>query len=127
MRQNRLARSRTVSFNFTSGGAAYTSCLNGELEVDELIPWTKIESVAAFKRDVFSYDLICIGLETSAFSYEINEEMVCWTAFLKELPRYLPGCLEADDWYEAVRLPPFTRNWTILYTRETTSDLAAGA
>jgi hypothetical protein len=127
MRHNRLARSRTVSFNFTSGGVVYTSCLNGELEVDELIPWTKIELVAAYKRDVFSYDLICIGLDISAFSYETNEEMVCWTAYLKELPKYLPGCLGADDWYEAARLPPFARNWTILYTRETTSDPAARA
>jgi hypothetical protein len=121
--RGRLARSRQVSFNFNSDGVTYNSWINGEPETDELIPWTKIEKIAAFKRDIYAYDLICIAFETADFTYEINEEMVSWPAFVKEIATHLPGCLKAEEWYEAVRLPPFETNRTVLYQRSAASDL----
>ncbi|MGA3045855.1 MAG: hypothetical protein ABSD67_04490 [Terracidiphilus sp.] len=92
-----------------------------------MIPWTKIEIVAAFKRDLYAVDLICIAFETADFVYEINEEMVCWAAFVGEIATHLPGCLKAEDWYQAVTLPAFKTNWTVLYSREVASNLRPGS
>jgi hypothetical protein len=117
IQRSRLTRARQVSFNFNSDGVTYTSGINDELENDQLIPWTNIENVAAFKRDLYAYDLICIAFETAEFAYEINEEMTCWPAFVAEISTHLPGCLKAEEWYLAVMLPAFKTNWTVLYSR----------
>lgn len=127
IQRRRLARTRQVSFNFNSDGVTYTSWINGELENDQLIPWTNIEKVAAFKRDLYAVDLICIAFETAEFVYEINEEMVSWPAFVKEIATHLPGCLKAEEWYQSVMLPAFKTNWTVLYSRELASNLTPGA
>jgi hypothetical protein len=127
IQRGRLARARQVSFNFNSDGLTYSSWFNAELEYEHLIPWTKIEKIAAFKRDCYTVDLICIAFETSDFVHEINEEMVSWPAFVKEIATYLPGCLKAEEWYEAVMLLAFETNLTVLYSREVASNLRLGA
>lgn len=127
IQQGRLARARQISFNFNSDGVTYNSWINGEPENEQLIPWTKIEKIAAFKRDCYAVDLICIALETANCVYEINEQMVSWSAFIEEIASYLPGCLRAEEWYEAVMLPAFKTNWTVLYSREVASNLGPGA
>jgi hypothetical protein len=117
IQRGRLARARQVSFNFNSEGVTYSSWINGEPEIEQLIPWAKIEKVGAFKRDFYAVDLICIAFETADFVYEINEDMVCWPAFVEKIATHLPGCLKAEDWYQSVMLPAFKTNWTVLYSR----------
>jgi hypothetical protein len=123
IQRGQFARARQVSFNFNSEGVTYNSWINGKPEIDEFIPWSEIEKIAAFKRDFFAYDLVCIAFETADFVYEINEEMVCWPAFVEGISTHLPGCLKAGEWYEAVMFPAFKTNLTVLYSREVTSDL----
>jgi hypothetical protein len=127
IQRGRLARARRVSFNFNSDGVTYSSWINSELEYERLIPWTKIEKIAAFKRDLYTVDLMCIAFETSDFVYEINEEMVSWAAFVTAIATHLPGCLKVEEWYQAVMLPAFETNQTVLYSREATSNLRPGA
>lgn len=127
IQQRRLARARKVSFNFNSEGVTHSSWINGKLESERLIPWTNIQKVAAFKRDCYTVDLICIAFETPDSVYEINEEMASWPAFVQEIATHLPGCLKAEEWYEAVMFPAFETNRTMLYSREATLNLGLGA
>jgi hypothetical protein len=127
MPQNQPVRSRTISFNFTSDGLTYTTWINGAIDAEEWIPWTKIERVVAFKRDLFAYDRMCIAFDASDITFEINEEMVCWSAFVKEMPKFLPGCLNVDAWYDTVMHPAFATNRTVLYSRNSATGPAPAA
>ena len=37
--------------------------------------WTEITRVITFKRDCFGCDLICLGIDVEALSFEVDEEM----------------------------------------------------
>lgn len=125
--QIQVARSRTVSFNFSSEGITYAAWINGTFEAEERIPWARIDRVVAFKRDLFAHDRMCIAFDASGFTFEINEEMVCWAAFVNEMPKFLPGCLNVEAWYDAVMHPAFATNGTILYSRNSGTGPALGS
>jgi hypothetical protein len=81
------------------------------------VPWSDVVSVSAFKRDIYTYDLICIALETAEGCLEVNEDMEGWGAMVDALPEHLPGTPDNTEWWEKVALPPFVTNWTTLFTR----------
>jgi hypothetical protein len=79
--------------------------------------WNEVVSVFAFKRDIYSYDLIRFAFETAEGCVEVGEDMEGWRTLIDTLPDYLPGILAERDWFEKVALPPFATNWTTLFTR----------
>jgi hypothetical protein len=85
------------------------------------LEWDEVTSVVAFKRDVFTVDLICLAFNTADRVCEINEEMIGYKALVKHLPTFLPGCLQHDDWFQRVAFPAFVPNATEIYSRPANS------
>jgi hypothetical protein len=83
-----------------------------------MIRWNSIQLAVAFKRDIFSQDLVCLGLELQPQgTVELNESMIGWSELLKALPDYLPGALPVDEWLPRVILPPFELSRMEIYRR----------
>jgi hypothetical protein len=80
------------------------------------VKWSEVNGIVAFKRDLYSVDLICMGFTTAEGSVEVNEEMEGWEALTDALPLYLPGTPSPADWWNGVVQPPFAANPTILFT-----------
>jgi len=55
------------------------------------IKWQDVTSISAFKRDLFSYDLICMVIRVGTLEFEFDEEMNGWQSAIEALPKYLPG------------------------------------
>jgi hypothetical protein len=99
-------------------GATVTSrSLDGDSKVEE-IRWAEVVEVAAYKRDCFSVDLMCVALIGHENALEVSEGMKGWNELLDNLNEYLPGCRNKDTWYQEVMLPPFKENRTIIFRRQ---------
>ena len=98
-----------------SGLAVTTFRSNGSAETTHL-NWNEINGAVAYKRDIFSMDLLCVGFSTPDGSIEINEEMDGWSALTETLPAYLPGTPKPKEWMDKVIHPAFAANPTILFS-----------
>lgn len=70
------------------------------------IEWSLIAEICVFKRDCFSYDVICLGIriDESDNFVEVAEDFPGYRLFVAEIERrYL---LEAD-WWRKVAFPAF--------------------
>jgi hypothetical protein len=84
--------------------------------------WSEISRIIGFKRDCYTVDLICLGVETiRGTTIEINEEISGWSDLLEALSKYLPGFLKYEEWFESVAFPAFKTNARTLFHRA--SDL----
>ena len=81
------------------------------------VAWTDVTGAAAYKADLGFLDLICVAIFTDTGSLEINEEMDGWEKLIEELPAHLPGFPRASSWFEKVAQPPFSTNFTRLYSK----------
>jgi len=79
--------------------------------------WSEVESVLAYKRDVWAFDLICLRFSTAKSEFEANEEMAGWSDLVEVLPQFLPGLPSFADWWGRVAQPPFAPCVTTLYKR----------
>lgn len=80
--------------------------------------WADVFRVVAFKRDVFSADLICMEIQDRVgSSIEINEQMEGWKELVAMLPEYLPEFPQFEQWFLRVAQPPFRPCPTELYRR----------
>jgi len=80
--------------------------------------WTEISRIAAFKRDLFATDCVCMMiLRQDDIGIEVNEEMKGWSEFTQALPTYLPGCKSWSDWFIAITIPAFATNETEIFSR----------
>ena len=79
--------------------------------------WNEIEAVYAFKRDLFSVDLICLSFKKSAKEeyYEINEDMVGYHDLIEAMPTHLPGF--NGEWFSTVAFPAFKTNQQVIWRR----------
>ena len=81
------------------------------------ILWSEIVRVTAYKRDLFSIDLICVFLSrVDDTGLEIHEDMNNWKDFIAALPKYLPGCMPAESWFPKVASPAFATNLMELFS-----------
>ena len=67
------------------------------------LEWHDVSAVLAYKRDLYSVDLICLGFVTPEGTIEVDEEMQGWSQMLEELPSRLPGVPPVSDWWERER------------------------
>jgi hypothetical protein len=81
------------------------------------LKWHNVTAVLAYKRDIYAFDLICLGFGTANGSIEVNEEMLGWSQLLEELALRLPGTPPASDWWKRVAQPPFAPSVTALFKR----------
>ena len=79
--------------------------------------WQEIEEVRAFKRDLFSIDLICLVFKKSGIDeyYEAHEEMAGYHDLLEAMQKHLPKFTLV--WMFDVSVPAFKRNERIIWTR----------
>lgn len=84
---------------------------------DAVCEWRQVESVIAYKRDLFAVDRIqlYINLDNGS-AVEVHEEMAGWKELIEKLPTYLSGCHPPAEWWTAVAFPAFVPNATLLYT-----------
>ncbi|MCG3136999.1 MAG: hypothetical protein HJJLKODD_00840 [Phycisphaerae bacterium] len=88
---------------------------NGQCEI--AIRWTDVHTIQTFKRDYFTYDMICLAFEIGKNEWiEIWESMVDFmkvTAKMHEEFSTIP-----QGWYTVVMFPAFEPNCRILWRRE---------
>lgn len=85
-------------------------------QIDTRVRWVDITKVSVYKVDMWVYDDICLGIHTHGSSewIEISEDVKGWTGFSAELERRYSI---ADGWFQAVALPAFATNHTVLFER----------
>jgi hypothetical protein len=76
--------------------------------------WTDVNEIAAWKRDLFIGDLVCIGLrvDNEPTYVECDEETPGWHALITALEArfHFPR-----DWWSRVAFPAYATNWTVLW------------
>lgn len=81
------------------------------------VNWDDVNEIAAFKRDLFTVDMICLAIGCCDFAIEVNEEMAGWQDFVQKLPDNLPGCKSFPEWFLEVAFPAFETNTTVIFKR----------
>jgi len=83
------------------------------------VTWSTINTVLAFKRDLFAVDLICLAFGTADGAIEVHEEMQGWQQLVEQLPFKLPGASPLAEWWQRVAQPPFGASVTTIYKAKT--------
>ncbi|MEP7212972.1 MAG: hypothetical protein ABI791_07850 [Acidobacteriota bacterium] len=82
----------------------------------DYVKWRDVESVFAYKSDLFTVDLICMIVEKQDSKVvNMHEDMDGWREFVDVLPNHLHGCRKFDDWFFAVAFPAFETNPIQIY------------
>jgi hypothetical protein len=81
------------------------------------LKWDEVNAVVAYKRDVFAFDLVCLGFGTANGAIEVNEEMPGWSQLVEDIPLRLPGMPPFSDSWDLVAQPPFATCVTKLFER----------
>ena len=85
--------------------------------------WPDVCRVVAYKRDLFTYDCLCLFVaRADGTGVELNEDMAAWESFCAALPRFLPGCTPIEKWFSLVAFPAFATNVTELYAHTAGSE-----
>jgi len=88
-------------------------------EKEVSISWDNVRKVDAYKRDLLTYDMVCVSFETlSEQSIEVDEGMKGFTELMEEASSALPGLTKFSDWYLNITQPAFATNLTPLYERQ---------
>jgi hypothetical protein len=80
--------------------------------------WPEIHSIEVFKRDLFTYDLICLQVRTKESSVEFDEEDLNWTDLMIALPTHLHGCKPWGEWFTNVAFPAFETKRQKVFERQ---------
>jgi hypothetical protein len=107
---------RTILFDDAGFGVRSENALDQAAHM----PWGEVAWVTAYKRDLFSTDLICVFLSrTDGTGLEVHEEMNNWMDFIFSLPKHLRGCKGAESWFQDIAVPAFEPKVTELFSRST--------
>jgi hypothetical protein len=79
------------------------------------IPWSEVKEIAAWKEDLFGYDLICLGFRTidDPEYCSCHEDQPGWDALNAAIETHFG--VRNEDWWPSVAFPAFRRNWTTLW------------
>ena len=78
------------------------------------VAWDDVVEVVAFKRDVFSYDVICLGFRvigTEQF-IEVGEDFPGYATFLNVVESRFAL---AGNWWHSAAFPAFATNWSTIW------------
>jgi hypothetical protein len=77
------------------------------------LPTSEVVEIAAWKDDLFAYDVICFGFRriNETHFLQCNEEMQGW----EELQEFLKARFGIEDWFEKIAFPAFVPNFTSLW------------
>ena len=117
---SRPSRAKMECISVSSDGFSVSS--NGTLCWS--LKWDEIARVVAFKRDLFSTDLICFGFQRfdrQDAVWCIHEEMLGFKEFVVDLERVTDGAW--PDQFKDVAHPAFEQCWTELWKAESVVSL----
>ena len=77
--------------------------------------WREVEEIQTFKRDLFSYDEICLSFRVSDVWYEFWESDAGFQQLAELMQAKFPSIPEG--WYGEVMQPPFATNQRTLWKR----------
>jgi hypothetical protein len=79
--------------------------------------WAEVEKIVAFKRDMVTFDLVCLGfiIPGKKEIFEINDDLRGYQDIVKRIKESFPD--SRQDWESAVVRPAFARNTTTIYQR----------
>lgn len=85
---------------------------------ERTINWDSIQTIQAYKKDLYTYDLICLDIHLQeGDGFSINEETPGWFKFSQRIKEQFN---EVDKgWDIDIITPAFEANHTILYSKET--------
>lgn len=88
-----------------------TQSANG---VWDCVFWDEVREIVAFKRDMLSVDLICLGFRTDDSDnwFEVDEECPGYGPLISEVERRFEL---THDWWPKVAFPAFETNFTTLW------------
>ena len=85
---------------------------NGTLQYR--VEWRRVTGIAAFKRDLFASDQICLAFRTANLEYPyVTEHMAGYDVLLGEISRRFPD--HDPDWFRKVMAPAFDLCWTVVW------------
>ena len=91
----------------------------GKTRHEEEVPWSAVTKVEVFKRDMFTYDLICLTIQhEGGESIELDEEDMHWDHFVSRLPVHLNGALPWGGWFSDVAFPAFEKKAQTIYIKQ---------
>lgn len=80
--------------------------------------WNDVEKVSAHKKDLLTYDMVCVIFETGPdLEIEVDETMKGFTELMGAAGENLPGMTSFSDWYFKITQPAFAENSTPLFDR----------
>ena len=80
--------------------------------------WEEVCKAQIFKRDLWTYDLICLALSTrEGEEIELDEEDPNWTLLMEKMVTALPESRKWEHWFSEVAFPAFQPNLQIIYQR----------
>ena len=72
--------------------------------------WSDVVRVEAFRRDLYTIELICLTISTLNDSRELNHKMRGWSGFVRMLEEALPEQFPEAEWFPAGANPMTGRN-----------------
>ena len=85
------------------------------------IRWSDVSKLAAFKRDDFTVDTLCIQVNTElGHSALLTEDMAGFIDFLERMTAVVPGI--PTDWRRKVIPTAFAENYTLLFQKADSSS-----
>jgi|GEM_PF-3504000 len=99
--------------------------IKGQEEEVVTFAWTDVEEIHAFKRDLFTVDLICIEfLLGENQAVEIHEGMVGYHDLQPWLQKKFP---EIDsNWFADVAFPAFATNYKVIWKKSNSAGKTSG-
>jgi hypothetical protein len=88
--------------------------LEGDRQCARVV-WNDVREVVTFKRDLLTYDDICLAFRVDDGWVVISEDAEGWSALTSALVHRFPTI--APDWYQTVMLPPFATCYRVLFAR----------
>jgi len=113
-------------YGTVAGGVEGLRIKSGQGDASEL-HWSEVEEVHAYKRDLFTTDLICLAFKKSGSEeyYEIHEEMAGYHDLLEVLQSRLPK-FTLDCIFD-VAVPAFETKHKIIWKRSLNQTVQASA
>ncbi len=84
------------------------------------VAWADVLAITTYKRDLFTYDDICLAFKVGPGRWvEVSEEEPGFAELVKAMEKAFPGV--PRNWSETVVQPPFATNHRVLWTKVTGS------
>ena len=81
---------------------------------ESTIKWEAVTEVSAFKQDSITVDDVWFQIRATDVVVLVSEDQPAFAEFESALVGFFPS---VSDWRDAVMLPPFERNFTVLWRR----------